>query len=151
MKNIGKLFIILLAIASYIYSQEIKFEPKIVILDSVKWSSPENGIQTSLLYGDPAKAGYYIMLYKISKGIKLFPHYHSENRSVMIVSGKFFYSYGSGFDENKMNELTSGTFFTEPSHQPHFAWTKNEEVVLQVNGFGPTGTTFINASGVNKK
>ena len=63
---------------------------------------------------------------------------------VVVLSGKFLYAYGNKFDESKMKEMTPGTFFTEPANQPHFAWTKNSDVLLQVTGYGPSGTNYLN-------
>ena len=86
------------------------------------------------------------MMVKIPNGTKLQPHFHPENRTVVVTSGTFYYGYGDSFDESKMNEMTTGTFFTEPSNQPHFAYAKTGDVILQVNGFGPTGSTIIKNS-----
>jgi uncharacterized RmlC-like cupin family protein len=86
------------------------------------------------------------MLYKIPLNVKLAPHFHCENRTVFVLSGTFYYCYGTKFDESKLNEMPAGTFFTEPSHQPHFAWAKAGEVILEVTGWGPTCTTLIDTT-----
>ncbi|MDP2037259.1 MAG: cupin domain-containing protein [Ignavibacteria bacterium] len=135
--------LLFLLIASFAYSQELKLEPKVVVPSDVKWNNATNGIQTSVLYGDPAKAGYYVMFYKIPADLKLPPHFHPESRTVVVVTGKFYYGYGSTFDESKMYEMPQGTYFTEPGNQHHYAYAKAGEVLLYVAGFGPTGTTFV--------
>jgi hypothetical protein len=37
----------------------------------------------------------------------------------------------------------AGTFYSEPPRTPHFAWAKDGEVILQITGMGPSGTTSI--------
>ncbi|MBS1702958.1 MAG: hypothetical protein JST12_14935 [Armatimonadetes bacterium] len=37
----------------------------------------------------------------------------------------------------------SGSFYTEPSHVAHFAQTGDEAAVVQITGYGPTGTTYL--------
>jgi len=144
MKNIFKILsAVFLVTASLSLAQELKVEPKVIVPSEVKWNVAANGIKTSVLYGDPTKAGYYIMFYIIPDGLKLQPHFHPESRTVVVVTGKFYYGYGSTFDESKMYEMPQGTYFTEPSSQPHYAYAKTGEVLLYVAGFGPTGTSYV--------
>jgi quercetin dioxygenase-like cupin family protein len=144
MKNFFKILsvVFLLSVSSNI-AQELKVEPKVIVPGDVKWNVAANGIKTSVLYGDPAKPGYYVMFYIIPDGLKLPPHFHPESRTVVVVTGKFYYGYGSTFDENKMYEMPQGTYFTEPSNQHHYAYAKAGEVLLYVTGFGPTGTSYV--------
>lgn len=135
--------IVFLLITSATFAQEINVKPQVIVPKDVQWNVAANGIKTSVLYGDPAKPGYYVMFYTIPSGLKLPPHFHPESRTVVVVSGKFYYGYGSTFDETKMYEMPQGTYFTEPSNQHHFAYAKDGDVLLYVTGFGPTGTSFV--------
>jgi uncharacterized RmlC-like cupin family protein len=83
----------------------------------------------------------YTTRIKIPANVKLLAHLHPETRNVVVLSGTFYYGYGNKFDEAKLTEMPAGSFFTEPANQPHFAWTKGGEVILQVTGVGPTGKT----------
>lgn len=132
-----------LLITSVAFAQELNVKPQVIVPKDVQWNVAANGIKTSVLYGDPAKPGYYVMFYIIPSGLKLPVHFHPESRTVVVVSGKFYYGYGSTFDENKMYEMPQGTYFTEPSNQHHFAYAKDGDVLLYVTGFGPTGTSFV--------
>jgi hypothetical protein len=38
------------------------------------------------------------------------------------------------------------SFYTEPPAQNHFAETDNEPVVLQITGFGPSSTEYVDAT-----
>ena len=62
---------------------------------------------------------------------------------VTVLSGTFYYAYGDKFDESKLKELPPGSFFTEPSGMSHYAMTKNQEVILQLNAIGPDGTSYV--------
>jgi quercetin dioxygenase-like cupin family protein len=135
--------ILILLLTSFAFSQELKLEPKVIAPSDVHWNTATNGIKTSVLYGDPAKPGYYVMFYKIPADLKLPPHFHPESRTVVVVTGKFYYGYGSTFDESKMYEMPQGTYFTEPGNQHHYAYAKAGEVLLYVAGFGPTGTSYV--------
>lgn len=139
-------FVLLLIFVSLNVAQGLKLSPQAIKPADIKWDKVEklsNGVQNYIVVGDPVKDGYYIMMVRIPAGIKLPPHFHPENRTVVVTSGSFLYGYGDIFDESKMNEMTAGTFFAEPANQPHYAYTKNGDVVLCVAGFGPTGSTLI--------
>lgn len=139
--------LIILLISAASFAQELKLEPKVIVPANVKWTVAANGIKTSVLYGDPTKPGYYVMFYVIPDGLKLPPHFHPESRTVVVVTGKFYYGYGSTFDESKMYEMPQGTYFTEPGNQHHYAYAKAGEVLLYVTGFGPTGTSYVEQKG----
>jgi quercetin dioxygenase-like cupin family protein len=98
-----------------------------------------------VLYGDPTKSGMYVTRSKITAGTKIMPHWHAEERTVVILSGTLYYGLGEQWDESKLIAHPAGTFFSEPPRKPHFAWTKDGEVVLQVTAIGPAGTTVIQA------
>ncbi|KAF0152180.1 MAG: cupin 2 domain-containing protein [Ignavibacteria bacterium] len=148
MKHFFKIFSLLLILAASLnFAQELKLEPKVIVPADVKWTVAANGIRTSVLYGDPATPGFYIMFVIIPDGLKLPPHFHPETRTVVVVSGKFYYGYGSTFDESKVYEMPQGTYFTEPSNQHHYAYAKTGEVLLYIRGFCPTGTTYVEQAG----
>lgn len=139
-------FFILVAGLTILFAQSKKLVPTIILPDEVKWNtSPNssNGIQTIVLTGDPDKDEFYTTRVKIPANLKLQPHWHPEGRVVTVISGTLYYSYGDVFDESKLMAMPPGTFFTEPSMQHHFAWAKKSDVVVQVVGFGPTGTTLL--------
>lgn len=148
MKMIFRLLVTFLIIASTLnLAQEVKFEKNVIHLSEIDWGktiTADNGVQTFYLLGNPKEAGYYIILVRIPPNVKLVPHFHPENRTVVVTAGKFYWNYGNVFDESKLLEMHVGAYFVEPADEPHFAQTKNDEVILQVNGFGPTGTTLIN-------
>ena len=57
--------------------------------------------------------------------------------------GTLYFGVGEQWDESKLKGYPAGTFFSEPSKTPHYVWAKDGEVILQITGMGPTGTTPI--------
>jgi hypothetical protein len=41
------------------------------------------------------------------------------------------------------NQLFPGSFYTEPPREAHFAETGDEPLVVQITGFGPTSTEYV--------
>ncbi len=123
-----------------------KAVPMMATPDEIDWKAAPaeaDGRQSVVLSGDPNKPGLYTVRMKLPGNIKLQPHWHSDERMVVIISGTFHYAYGEKFDETKLKTLPPGSTFTEPANQPHFAWSKSGEIILQFTGFGPTVTTMV--------
>jgi quercetin dioxygenase-like cupin family protein len=100
--------------------------------------------QTAVLYGDPTKAGVFVTRVKFASGLKIMPHWHPDEwRTVVVLSGILYFGLGEKWDESKLQAYPTGTFFSEPSKTPHYGWAKDGEVILQITGMGPTGTTPI--------
>ena len=70
------------------------------------------------------------------------PHWHPDAvRTVLVMSGTFYFAVGEQWDESKLKAYPAGTLYSEPPNTPHFAWAKDGEVILQVTAIGPTGNT----------
>jgi quercetin dioxygenase-like cupin family protein len=109
--------------------------------------SATGGPQTAVLYGDPKKPGLYVTRVKFPSGWKDKPHWHpDEARTVAVLSGTLYFARGEQWDESKFKAYPAGTFYSEPAKTPHFTWTKDGEVILQITGIGPSGKTFISAT-----
>jgi hypothetical protein len=59
-----------------------------------------------------------------------------------VISGTWYFGYGNTFGADALKALPPGSFYTEPPNHPHFAETRESPVVLQITGYGPTGTTY---------
>ena len=120
--------------------------------DEVKWpttgsslvgTSGVSGIQTVTLKGDPTKPGVYALLLRAGPNTRIEAHSHPDDRVATVVSGTWYFGYGEKFDEKALKELPPGSFYTEPPGMNHFAMTKGEGVTIQITGYGPTGTTYV--------
>ncbi|MFT3694345.1 MAG: cupin domain-containing protein [Kofleriaceae bacterium] len=111
-------------------------------------SSKLAGVHTKVLYGDPTKAGYYAILLYVPANTTIQAHSHRDNRVATVVSGTWRFGYGDKFDETKLEVLPPGSVYTEPgtAAQPHFAQTREEAVIVELSGFGPTDTHYVNAA-----
>lgn len=101
------------------------------------------GIQTIVLKGDPAKPGLYTILLRVPAHTRIAAHHHPDDRVATVVSGTWCFGYGSVFDEADLRALPPGSFYTEPPDDDHFAETRDSEVLVQISGLGPTGTTYV--------
>ena len=114
-----------------------------VASDQLTWVADPRGYEQAVIVGDPTKAGLYAARIKFPSDLRIAPHFHPDERIVTVLSGTVLFGYGAQFDETAMRAHSAGSVWTEPARQPHFAWSKNGEVVLQVIGMGPSGTTLV--------
>ena len=99
-------------------------------------------IQTIVLKGDPTKPGLYTIMLRIPANTRIAAHTHPDDRIGTVISGTWYFGYGKVFDAAALKALPPGSFYTEPPADPHFAETRDSPVVLQITGYGPTGTTY---------
>jgi pimeloyl-ACP methyl ester carboxylesterase/quercetin dioxygenase-like cupin family protein len=106
-------------------------------------SSGVGGIQTVVLKGDPNAIGVYTIMLRVPAHTRIAAHSHRDDRVATVVSGTWHFGYGDKFDESKLKALPPGSFYTEPPGQNHFAETGDESVVVQITGFGPSSTEYV--------
>ena len=117
----------------------VKYRP-----DEIKYLTLPTGFQSAVLFGNPIQAGLFVTRIKFPAGTKIPPHWHPDvSRTVVVLSGTLYFGLGERWDESKLEPRPAGTFFAEVAKQPHFAWAKDGEVVVQVTGIGPSGTVNI--------
>ena len=106
-------------------------------------SSGVGGIQPVVLKGDPNKPGVYTIMLRVPAHTKIAAHSHRDDRVATVISGTWHIGYGEKFDEAKLKALPAGSFYTEPPSEAHFAETDDEAVVVQITGFGPSSTDYV--------
>lgn len=106
-------------------------------------SSGVSGIQTVVIKGDPNRDGVYTIMLRVPPHTRIAAHSHRDDRVATVVSGTWRIGYGDKFDESKLKALPPGSFYTEPPGQNHFAETADEPVVVQITGFGPSSTEYV--------
>ena len=113
--------------------------------DDVVWTDVPGyeGVKFATLSGDPSKVGIYVIRVKFSPGRMTRPHWHPEDRHVIVISGTWYMGEGDTFDPEKTVPLKPGSYAKHPARAHHFDGAKSEEVILQIVGYGPTGTTFV--------
>lgn len=110
-------------------------------------TSGVSGIETRVLKGVPARSGLYTILLKVPADTRIEAHDHPDDRVATVISGTWYFGYGTRFDESKLKALPPGSFYTEPPGELHFARTGNTPVILQISGLGPTGTRYLDDRG----
>lgn len=106
-------------------------------------SSGIGGIQTVVLKGNPDAAGVYTIMLRVPAHTKIAAHSHRDDRIATVISGTWHIGYGESFNEAALKALPPGSFYTEPPGEAHFAETGDEAVVVQITGFGPSSTEYV--------
>ncbi len=101
------------------------------------------GINAMNVYGDPAKEGVYVMRVRFLPGTMSMPHYHPHDRLVAVLKGTWWAGTSENFDPMATRPIRAGGYMLHPAGAVHFDGAKDEEVVLQIAGVGPSATTFI--------
>jgi len=102
-----------------------------------------NGVKFSVISGDPAKPGVYVVRVKFPPGIMSRPHFHPDDRYAVVLQGTWWTGTGDTFDPSKTVPVKAGGFMKHPAGGHHYDGSKDEEVILQLIGYGPGGTTMI--------
>jgi quercetin dioxygenase-like cupin family protein len=124
-------------------SAQIKFPT--VTPEEVQWRDVPNvkGLQTAIVAGDPTKPGVYVQRVKFSPGTMTRPHFHPEDRYAVVLKGTWWVGTGSEFEPGKTVATKTGTFMKHPAGEHHYDGAKDEEVIVQIIGVGPSATTLL--------
>jgi quercetin dioxygenase-like cupin family protein len=135
--------LLLLAAVLLPFAQGESLVPARLTPEELKWVAQPNGNQQAVMAGNQRETGLYMYRTKFPANYRNQPHFHPDQRIVTVMSGTLYVGYGEKVDESRMKALPAGSVFTEPPRQPHYVWAKDGEVVIQVTGYGPSGTTVI--------
>ena len=131
------------------HAQEDRPGHRILEADNITWSagppSLPPGAEASVLYGDPAADGVFIMRLKLPRGFKIAPHTHPKPEILTVISGAFHIGMGEVADEAKAHKLPAGGFFAFDPGLAHFAHVE-EETVVQLSSTGPWTINYINTA-----
>jgi quercetin dioxygenase-like cupin family protein len=109
--------------------------------DEIAFSAdnPE-GPDIAILAGDPAKPGFYLLRARFHPGVFSSPHYHSTDRHVTVIKGTWYTGTDASFDRDKTIALGPGSYMMHPAGAIHYDGAKDEEVIVEIKGIGPTAT-----------
>jgi hypothetical protein len=114
----------------------------------IKWGpappSIPKGAKIAVLHGDPGKAGPFVMRLMVPAGYKIPPHWHTQDESLTVISGSFYFGKGDKADTSKAPTITAGAFHYLTGKDHHYLVAKTASVI-QINGTGPFDITYINA------
>ena len=114
-----------------------------ILPEQVQWVEEPNGLgfQRAVIEGDPSKPGIYIVRVKFPPWVMSSNHYHQEDRYAVVLKGTWYTGSGDEFAPDKTVPLKPGSSMKHPAGTHHFDGAKEEEVIVQIVGYGPTSTT----------
>ena len=146
------IFVVLLSFASITTVTRAQTLPRMRMTPAEIKSNPTDnnqigssglaGVHTKVLFGDPAKAGFYSILLFVPAHVTIEAHTHRDNRMATVVSGEWRFGYGDHFDVKRLKTLPLGSVYSEPGGVEHFAQTTDTAVIVQISGYGPTDTKY---------
>ena len=116
-----------------------------VLPEDIQWKDIPgySGVKMAVIAGDPAKPGVYVVRVKFPPGLMSRPHFHPDDRYAVVLKGTWWTGTGDTFDPNTTVPVKAGGFMKHPAGGHHYDGAKDEEVILQLIGQGPGGTTMI--------
>jgi quercetin dioxygenase-like cupin family protein len=118
-----------------------------VTSEEIQWRDVPNGqgVQVATSQGDPTKPGIYVQRVKFPPHIMDHPHFHPDERHITVLKGTWYTGTGESFDLAKAVPLRAGSYMMHPAKGVHWdGAAKDEEVIVQVIGYGPSGTALAN-------
>jgi hypothetical protein len=89
-----------------------------------------------VLWGDPTKAGLYVIRIHAEAGYIIMPHIHPEDENIVVVQGSWAAGMGERFNRQALEPMEVGTYALLPKKMAHFALSKTQ-TIIQVHGLGP--------------
>jgi len=117
-----------------------------VQFDKLTWRPTEGntlGVETAIVEGDPSKPGYYLTINHFPAGVMSRPHYHPDERYIIVLRGTWYTDEGEVFRPNRSVPLKPGDFMRHPRGGPHYDGALDEDTWVAIGGYGPTKATVI--------
>jgi hypothetical protein len=121
-------------------------EHKMVKAVDLKWDdlpSLPKGAKASVIEGPLTEAVPFTVRIKVPANYTIPPHWHPAVERVTVLSGTFNMGMGDKVDKGKTTPVGVGDMMIMQPKTNHFAWT-DTETVIQLNGNGPWGITYVN-------
>ncbi len=117
-----------------------------VMQKDIKWQDAPSigpGAKTAVIDGDPKSSGPFVMRLKLPPKTTIKAHTHPANENVTVLSGTLYFTAGDKLDPKAAKAFGPGSYFSVAQGKPMIAYTKDKEAVLQLNGNGPWGITYL--------
>jgi quercetin dioxygenase-like cupin family protein len=137
-------FVFCLACGTPAQSQSDGARASIVKPEDIAWKSPLGmGVSIVTLHGDSTQPGLFVQRVKFPPNVFDRPHYHSGDRHVTVIQGTLYQGSGTDWNPDKAIALRPGSYVFQPAKSVHWDGAKNEEVIIEVVGYGPGGSTLV--------
>jgi hypothetical protein len=121
---------------------------KMVTPEDLKWvdvPSLPAGAKLAVIEGPLNEAVPFTFRLRFPANYQVPAHWHPAVERVTVISGTLNMGMGDKLDRQKTKPLGPGSISIIQPKNNHFVWTK-EETVVQLNGVGPWGITYVNAA-----
>lgn len=118
-----------------------------IVPSEIKWTDAPSigpGAKLAVLEGDLKQAAPFTMRLRLPPNSKVPAHTHPVFERVTVMSGTFHLGIGETFDRAKARAYPAGGVTMIPPGMPMFAYTTDEETVIQIQGNGPWGINYLN-------
>ena len=114
--------------------------------DKLEWRDYPGlpGVKFVVIAGNPREAGIYVIRAKFAPHTMSRPHWHPEARYVTVLKGTWWAGTGEKFDPDSTTPVPAGGFAVHTPGKVHYDGAKDEEVIVQIMGMGPSGTNVVN-------
>ncbi len=114
--------------------------------DKLEWRDYPGlpGVKFVVIAGNPREAGIYVIRAKFAPHTMSKPHWHPEARYVTVLKGTWWAGTGEKFDPDSTTPVPTGGFAVHTPGKVHYDGAKDEEVIVQIMGMGPSGTNVVN-------
>ncbi len=125
----------------------------VVDTDKLQWKDYPGlpGVTFTVVNGNPSGPGLYTIRAKFAPHKMSQPHWHPETRYVTVMKGTWWTGTGAKFDPESTSPVKTGGFAVHTPKEIHYDGAKDEEVIVQITGVGPSGTIPVNPDGTDKK
>ena len=115
---------------------------QLVLPENIKWGPAAGleGTDSYTLVGDPAKPGFYVVLNRFHPGYFSHPHYHANDRYIMVLSGTWWAATGGKDDPEHITvPIKAGSFAVHKGKEVHYdgARSGQQEAIVMIFGEGP--------------
>lgn len=104
------------------------------------------GAKFALIEGNLSNAVPFTARIRFPPNYNIPAHRHPAIEHVTVLSGEFNMGLGDRLDKNRGDSLPVGSFVVIPPNTNHFAWTTEEETIIQIHGVGPWGITYADSA-----
>ena len=121
---------------------------RMITPNDLKWADVPSlpaGAKIAVIEGPMSEAVPFTIRLKFPANYRLPAHWHPAVERVTVLSGTFHMGIGDKLDTSKSMAVTAGSIMIMQPKTNHFAWTA-EETIVQLNGTGPWGITYVNPS-----
>ena len=112
--------------------------------EKIVWKDAGGGAKMAVIFGDPSKPGQYVIRASFPPGVMSAPHFHGEDRHVIVVQGTWNAGKDDSWDPAATVPLKAGSYMFHPAGGVHYDGSTGEEgAIVQIVGMGPSKTTFL--------